>query len=168
MVNSEMDRFGVSPKFTLLGIGFGVAIYILHCTFFPGLKFILIGGWLNVVLGIILILIGIPLFIISGIMVHRHINRGKLCTTGVYAYFRHPLYAAWVVFIVPGIVIITGSVLAILWPVFLYVLFKVFTVEEEEYLREKFGKDYRKYEKQVNAVFPRIWKKYSPAAPEKE
>jgi protein-S-isoprenylcysteine O-methyltransferase Ste14 len=111
-------------------------------------------------LGTILIVIGIPLFIVSGIMVHTHISRGKLCTTSVYAYFRHPLYAAWVVFIVPGIVIITGSVLAILWPGFLYVLFKAFTKEEEKYLRETFGKEYSTYEKEVNAVFPKIWKKY--------
>jgi protein-S-isoprenylcysteine O-methyltransferase Ste14 len=159
-MHKDMDRLGVGPKFALLGIGFGVMIFVLHYTFFPAFTFQLFSRYVNVVLGTILILIGIPLFIASGIMVHTHISKGKLCTTGVYAYFRHPLYAAWVLFIVPGIVIITGSVIAISWPVFLYILFKIFTVEEEKYLDETFGTEYIQYEKQVNAVFPKIWKKY--------
>ena len=161
-MNSEMDRFGVGPKFAWLGVAYGTAIYVLHCTFFADFTFTLISRWVNIVIGVILILIGIPLFIVSGITVHRHINAGKLCTGSVYAYFRHPLYAAWVVFVTPGIVILTGSVIAVSWPVFLYVLFKVFTVEEEKYLRERYGDEYSKYEKEVNAVFPKIWRKYCP------
>jgi protein-S-isoprenylcysteine O-methyltransferase Ste14 len=121
----------------------------------------LVSRWVNITLGMVLILLGIPLFIMSGIMVHTHISKGKLCTTGVYAYFRHPLYAAWVVFITPGIAIITGSIVAISWPIFLYVLFKIFTVEEEAYLRRKFGDDYLRYEREVNAVFPKIWQRYN-------
>jgi protein-S-isoprenylcysteine O-methyltransferase Ste14 len=164
-MNKEMDRFGVGPKFTVLGVGYGIIIYVLHYTLFSALTFTLVSRWVNIAFGIILILIGLPLFVISGIMVHRHINRGELCTTGVYAYFRHPLYAAWVVFIIPGIVIITGSIIAISLPVFLYLLFKIFTVDEEKYLREKFGNEYVEYEKGVKAVFPKIWKKYrSPAS----
>jgi protein-S-isoprenylcysteine O-methyltransferase Ste14 len=65
------------------------------------------------------------------------------------------------VFIVPGVVVITGSVLAISWPIFLYMLFKIFTVEEEAYLRRKFGGEYLKYEREVNAVFPKIWQRYN-------
>ena len=107
------------------------------------------------------LIIGIPLFILSGIMVHTHIGKGKLCTTGVYAYCRHPLYAAWVLFVVPGIVMIIGSVVAISWPIFLYVLCKIYTAEEEEYLRVKFGDEYLSYEKEVYAIFPKIWRKYS-------
>ena len=159
-MNKEMDRFGVGPKFTVLALGYGTVIFLLHYLFFPDFTFTLISRGINILFGIVLILIGIPLFVVSGKMVHEHINEGKLCTTGVYAYFRHPLYAAWVVLIIPGIVIITRSVIAVSWPIFLYILFKVFTVEEEEYLRYKFGKDYLEYERQVNAIFPKLWKKY--------
>jgi protein-S-isoprenylcysteine O-methyltransferase Ste14 len=160
-MHKEMDRLGVGPKFAALGIVYGVIIFVLQYSFFPTLTFSLVSRWVNITLGIVLILLGIPLFILSGVMVHTHISKGKLCTTGVYAYFRHPLYAAWVVFITPGIVIITGSVVAISWPIFLYMLFKIFTVEEEAYLRRKFGDEYLRYEREVNAVFPKIWKRYN-------
>jgi protein-S-isoprenylcysteine O-methyltransferase Ste14 len=159
-MNKEMDRFGTGPKFTAFGLGYGATIFFLHYLFFSNFTFTLISRWVNILLGIILILVGIPLFIVSGKVVHEHINKGKLCTTGIYAYSRHPLYAAWVVLIVPGIVIITGSVIAISWPLFLYILCRVFTAEEEKYLREKFGDGYLKYEKEVCAVFPKLWKKY--------
>jgi protein-S-isoprenylcysteine O-methyltransferase Ste14 len=159
-MNKEMDRLGVGPKFAFLGILYGVVIFMLHHSLFASFTFTLISRYVNIILGAVLILVGVPLFIASGIMVHTHISKGKLCTTSVYAYFRHPLYAAWVVFITPGIVIITGSVVAITWPVFLYILFKAFTREEEEYLSEKFGNEYLRYEKEVNAVFPKIWKRY--------
>ena len=161
-MNKEMDRFGVGPKFTVLGLGYGIVTFLLHYLFFPDFTFTLISRGVNILFGIILILIGIPLFIVSGKMVHGHINEGKLCTTGVYAYFRHPLYAAWVVLIVPGVVVLTGSVIAISLPVFLYILFKIFTVEEEEYLKEKFGNEYLRYEKEVNSIFPKLWEKYKP------
>jgi len=159
-MNNEMDRFGTGPKFAVLGIVYGVIIFLLHHALFPTFTFTLFSRWVNIALGTVLILAGIPLFIICGVTVHRHIDKGILCTTGVYAYFRHPLYAAWVLLIIPGIVIITGSVIAVSWPIFLYVLFKVFTVEEEEYLRRNFGNEYLKYEERVNAIFPKLWKRY--------
>ena len=156
-----MNRLGVGPKFALLGILYGAVILVLHYSFFSTLTFTLFSRWVNIALGTVLIVIGIPLFIVSGIMVHTHIGRGKLCTTGVYAYCRHPLYAAWVVFVIPGIVLIIGSIVAISWPIFLYVLCKIYTVEEERYLRAKFGDEYLRYEKEVYAIFPKIWRKYS-------
>jgi len=160
-MHKEMNRLGVGPKFALLGLVYGAVILVLHYSFFPTLTFTLISKWVNIVLGTILIIIGFPLFILSGIMVHTHIGKGKLCTTGVYAYCRHPLYGAWVLFVVPGIVMITGSVVAISWPVFLYILCKIYTAEEERYLRTKFGDEYLGYEKEVYAIFPKIWRKYS-------
>ena len=160
-MHEEMNRLGVGPKFALLGVVYGVVILALHYCFFSTLTFTLVSRWVNIAFGTVLIVVGIPLFILSGIMVHTHIGQGKLCTTGVYAYCRHPLYAAWVVFVIPGIVLIIGSVVAISWPLFLYVLCKKYTSEEEEYLRMKFGEEYLKYEKGVYAIFPKLWRKYS-------
>jgi protein-S-isoprenylcysteine O-methyltransferase Ste14 len=159
-MNEEMNGLGVGPKFALLGVVYGAVILTLHYAFFSTLTFTLFSRWVNIAVGTVLIAIGIPLFILSGIMVHTHIGQGKLCTTGVYAYCRHPLYASWVVFVVPGIVVVIGSVVAISWPIFLYILCKVYTAEEEEYLKVKFGDEYFRYEKAVYAIFPRLWRKY--------
>lgn len=153
-----MNRFGIGPKFALLSVIYVAIIVFLHYSFLSTLTFTIISRWVNITLGIMLILVGIPLFILSGVTVHRHINKEKLCTTGVYSYFRHPLYASWIVFIIPGIVLIISSIVAISCPIFMYIIFRIFIGEEDRYLKEKFGNEYLKYEKKVNAVFPKICK----------
>jgi protein-S-isoprenylcysteine O-methyltransferase Ste14 len=154
----EMNRFGIGPKFALLSILYGVIILFLHYYFFSHLTFTLISRQVNIIVGVILIVIGLYVFILSGITVHRHINRDKLCTTGVYSYMRHPLYASWIIFIIPGIVLVIGSIVAISCPLFMYIIFRIFINEEDRYLKEKFGDHYAQYEKAVNAVFPKIYK----------
>jgi protein-S-isoprenylcysteine O-methyltransferase Ste14 len=155
----EMNRFGIGPKFALLSILYGVIILFLHYYFFSHLTFTLVSRWVNIIVGCILIVIGLYVFILSGIMVHRHINREKLCTTGVYSYMRHPLYASWIIFIIPGIVLVIGSIVAISGPLVTYIIFRMFINEEDRYLKEKFGEHYVQYEKEVNAVFPTIYKR---------
>jgi protein-S-isoprenylcysteine O-methyltransferase Ste14 len=155
----EMNRFGIGPKFALLSVLYGTIILFLHYYFFSTLTFTLISRWVNIILGSILICIGFYLFISSAITVHKHINKEKLCTTGVYAYMRHPLYASWIVLIIPGIVLIIGSIVAISGPIFMYIIFRIFINEEDRYLKEKFGNHYLQYEKEVNAVFPKMYKR---------
>jgi hydroxyacylglutathione hydrolase len=43
-------------------------------------------------------------------------------------------------------------------PVAMYVIFRLLIGEEEDYLRQKFGLAYLEYEREVTAVFPRLWK----------
>ena len=162
-MKAKVDRLGVGPKFALVGIAYGIIIFAVHYLFIPSFTFTIIARWINILLGIAFISLGVPLFIISGHMVHTHIGRGKLCTGGPYAYSRHPLYAAWVLFIIPGVVIITGSVIAISWPVFLYVICRLYTREEDVVLKKTFGDEYSKYKKQVYSIFPKFWRKYSKA-----
>lgn len=57
----------------------------------------------------------------------------------------NPISAAWIMLIVPGIVIITGNILAISIPFFMYLVFRKYINLEEEYLEEKFGEEYIYY-----------------------
>jgi protein-S-isoprenylcysteine O-methyltransferase Ste14 len=158
-MSRKMTRWGIGPRFTYISILYGGIILFLHYYFFSTFTFTIIAQWVNLVVGVILISIGTLIFFISAHMVHTHINEGTLCTTGVYAYFRHPLYAAWIAFIVPGIVFLTRSIIAISWPIFMYIAFRMFIAEEDDYLKEKFGDAYLNYENTVNAVFPKLRKR---------
>ena len=155
-----MTRWGEGPLFTLLSVIYGGIILFLHFHYFSSFTFAIFSRWVNLIVGAILILIGIPLFIISGVTVHRYFNEGKLCTTGIYSYFRHPLYASWIVLIIPGVVLMIGSIIAISWPAFMYIVFRIIIRSEEEYLEYKFGDEYLKYKKEINSVLPTIWRKY--------
>jgi protein-S-isoprenylcysteine O-methyltransferase Ste14 len=103
-------------------------------------------------------MIGIPIFLIPELTIVKYFQKGELCKEGVYSFMRHPIYGAWIVFIVPGIVLIFGSILGITIPIFMYCIFRIFTVDEERYLKRKFGKEYLEYKKKVGALFPKLWR----------
>ena len=102
-------------------------------------------------------MIGIPFFIISVFAINRAHNSGKLVTEGIYRCCRHPLYAAWVVFIVPGIVLLADSWIGLTIPLVMYVLLHILVKKEEIYLEERFGEEYVEYKKRVPAVLPIGW-----------
>ena len=76
----------------------------------------------------------------------------RLATTGGYALSRHPLYAAWIEFIIPGLAILFRAWPILLISVVLYAVCKKLVVKEERLCEELFGEEYRKY----SATVPRI------------
>jgi protein-S-isoprenylcysteine O-methyltransferase Ste14 len=99
---------------------------------------------------------GFLFFIYPAVTIDKYFNNGKLRTKGLYAVVRHPIYASWIIWIIPGIVIYWGSLLAITIPLVAYIILKKIIHVEEEYLAIKFGKEYLDYKARVNAVFPKI------------
>jgi protein-S-isoprenylcysteine O-methyltransferase Ste14 len=158
-MNTNMTRWGIGPKFTCISVVYAASVFLLNHIYFPFLRFTLLSNTVNVIVGIILIAIGIPIFVIPAFTIDKYFFEGKLCTTGVYAFLRHPIYGAWITFIVPGIVIIRGSLLGLSIPIVMYIVVRMLIVKEEQYLEMKFGKAYVDYTQQVGAVFPRLWKK---------
>jgi protein-S-isoprenylcysteine O-methyltransferase Ste14 len=106
------------------------------------------------VAGIILLVIGIPMLIIAGKAATVAYNSDKLATTGIFGLIRNPIYSAWIVFIIPGLVIFDRSWPLFLTPVVAYIVFKIRIRREYEYLEKRFGDDYRTYKAEVNEVFP--------------
>jgi protein-S-isoprenylcysteine O-methyltransferase Ste14 len=110
----------------------------------------------TLVLGILLVMIGVPIYLISGLTIHKYFHAGQLATKGIYAYFRHPLYGSWIVFIVPGIVLLMNSLIGLTVPVFMYAVFKILIRTEDKYLEEKFGEEFFEYRKRVGEIFPKF------------
>ena len=153
---SKMTRWGVGPKFMLISVVYAIVIFLTHLFWFPSLTFVIISREANLILGIILIIIGLPIFLIPAFTIDKYFYEGKLYTTGIYSFMRHPIYGAWIVFIIPGIILIRGSLLGISIPIFMYAIFKILIPKEEKYLEKKFGKEYLEYKKKINAIFPTI------------
>jgi protein-S-isoprenylcysteine O-methyltransferase Ste14 len=77
-----------------------------------------------------------------------------LVTSGVFGIVRHPIYAAWIVFNLPGIALLCRS-----WPmlgaaVVAYAVFKLSIKREDDYLEQRFGQAYRDYRSRVNEIVP--------------
>jgi len=157
MNNEKMTRWGIGPKFTIISLIYAGIVFTIQNIVFPEMKFVIYSRLINIMLGILLIGTGLIILLIPAVTIDKYFYEGKLCKKGVYAYLRHPIYASWISFIVPGIVILRGSILGITIPIFMYIIFRALIPIEEKYLIEKFGDEYFEYKSKVWAVFPKLW-----------
>ncbi len=77
---------------------------------------------------------------------------GKLSTTGLYRYVRHPMYTS-VLLLALGIALHSGSAIKYLLVIFLYVLLYLKSVLEEKYLRLKYS-EYAEYSARIPRFVP--------------
>lgn len=155
-MKKQMTLLGVGPRFAIISCIYTAIILTIHFHWMPHLS-VPIPRVFTLIFGIILLIIGVPIYLISGLSIHKYFNEGKLATKGIYAYFRHPIYGSWIVFIIPGIVMLINSLIGWTIPIFMYVVFRILIVEEDEYLEEKFGEEFFNYKKRVGAIFPKLW-----------
>ncbi len=149
-----MTLAGIGIKLVLRTILFAAAFGAVSERFFQRAHSLVLNGTLMTATGALLTAAGIVMLVLSGKRVSKAFREGKLATDGMYSFSRNPLYAAWIFFIIPGLVVISGRVLWLLIPIFMYALFKLLIREEDDYLEQKFGGEYLSYKSEVNEIFP--------------
>ena len=104
------------------------------------------------ILGAILIVLGIT-FWISAVLISKinaEVESNNLVTTGIYAYVRHPIYAAFF-YIAVGLILISQNVVLFVLPIFFRAFLTVAMKRtEEKWLIERYDDEYRNYSKKVN------------------
>ena len=153
-MEGKMSRWGIGPIFASLSIGYGMIMMVTSRYFHPFFQVGFLPYWLMTVVGISLIVIGVPFLITSVKTVMRAYNSDELVTTGVFRWCRHPLYASWVVFIVPGIVFLANSWIGLTTPIFMYLILRKLVKKEEIYLESVFGSEYLDYKRKVPCILP--------------
>ncbi len=153
-MKEKLSRWGVGPVFASLSIGYGIITLAITRYFQPVFQIDFVASRYLAILGVLLILIGVPFFIISVKTVTRAYNANKLVTDGIFQCCRHPLYASWVVFIVPGIGFLTHSWIVFTTPIFMYFVLQRLVKKEEIYLESIYGSDYRDYKSKVPCIIP--------------
>jgi len=157
-MKKEMTTWGVGPKFTVFSVLYLILALVIHYVWYP--RFVIQGipYAVLIIIGLLLMAIGIPIWVIVSKAVDRAFEEGVLATQGVYALCRHPIYGNAIFFTIPGVLLFFRSWLLLTVPVAMYIVFKLLIREEEDYLRQEFGAAYLEYERKVNAVFPKVWK----------
>ena len=152
-----MTRWGIGPIYAAGSIILVAVLSNINISFFPTLIMpyhLFASG-----LGIGLITVGVAIFVIALVQVHSAFSDRRLVTSGVYAYMRDPVYAVWILFIVPGLILIMGMLLLTIAPFLMYLLLKALIGREEAYMELTFGKEYLDYKSEVNSVIPRLMKR---------
>ena len=150
----DISRWGVGPSI-MVSAGAYAAIAGLATWLWPDVCVVTaVPHSVFVVAGIVLLVVGVPMLFVAGKAATLAYNSDKLATTGIFGVVRNPIYSAWVVFIIPGLVLLSRSWPLLLTPVVAYIVFKIRIRREYEYLEKRFGDDYRTYKADVNELFP--------------
>lgn len=108
-------------------------------------------------LGLLLFAAGL-LFIFWGMYTLRKavfIPDSKLIITGPFKYARHPMYSGGIMGAF-GLAVFAGSVLGLVYSLFLAAVLSHISDAEEEDLRDRFGDEYIDYAKRVPKLFPHV------------
>lgn len=154
-----MSSVGIGPVFfiiTALLTAFGI-IFRNRWIFKSGipdsnvLKYIYIG------LGVVAILVGGKMFLDAQFTerIGDYISSNKLCTTGVYAWTRNPIYSG-ILLTATGILFISGNVYMYFIPILLWAILTLLLKKTEEpVLIGRFDQDYIDYMAKVNRILPK-------------
>jgi len=100
--------------------------------------------------------IGILLVIFGWKQIYE--GKGKIVTTGIYRYIRHPQYLGFLLITLGMNVQWLTIIMLALWPVLVIVYYKLAKTEEKD-AEENFGEEYLKYKLAVPGWIPRIRRK---------
>ena len=152
----KMPVFGVGPIYVITCLILTIAGTCLHLKGYLYQRELRAGKIIFIIIGILLILFGLYLWIQAVIVqkINKKVIENKLITTGVYSIVRNPVYSAFLL-IFTGILLLAGNYILLILPfvfwAFLTILMKN---TEEKWLKNKFGKEYEEYLKEVNRVIP--------------
>lgn len=151
MKKTSKDYIYVGIQFIL----FGVYVIPVQAITFASATFV------NV-LGIILVIVGVLMGLLSVIQLNKNlspfptpINGGELIETGLYKYIRHPIYTS-ILSALAGYGLYSGSAYKILIAITLLVLFFYKSQYEEKKLSFVFN-DYPEYMKKTGRFLPKIF-----------
>jgi protein-S-isoprenylcysteine O-methyltransferase Ste14 len=153
-VNDRLSRWGVGPRIAVAALSY-VVLARASAYRWPDLcrvRFIP-----DVVLrsmAVILLAAGVSMLALAVRSATTAYNRDQLVTSGIFAVVRHPIYSAWIVFIVPGVALLSQSWPLLLTPLVAYAVFKLSIHREDEYLQQRFGQAYLDYRGRVNEIIP--------------
>ena len=140
-----MTIAGVAPKIAVPTFVYLFVTIILDQLKYPMFKISLNYSSALLIIGATLIIMGVMVVVDIARKLKKSFASGLLMTDGLYAYFRNLMYAAYLLFIIPGIAFLFNSWLVLTTIILNFILFQIFIKEEYNYLNEKFGEDYKSY-----------------------
>ncbi len=152
-----MSILGIGPSLAITGAASAVAVILLKHFFGIELPLIFLPRTILTVAGALFCCIGLIFWIGSALVIERAFKAHQLATGGVYRFSRNPLYAAFIVFIVPGIALILNEFLLLIVSAAMYTIFALRIGAEEEYLKREFGEEYERYANRVKRLIPFIF-----------
>lgn len=151
----KMGVRGIGKKLELILLPYSG--YIIYISSEMKNTFAMYGG--NSVIffaGLILTIAGSILHITAAVQMLRAFGQKKLETKGMFGMVRHPMYSTMIFLIIPGLAIMLNTWLLLTSSVIMLILFYIMIKEEDEFLENLFGNEFKEYKQHVGKLLPRI------------
>ena len=152
--NKLKKIFGIGPTGAIISI-FLLAIFVWANSMIE-LSIVVDYAGLMKILGIVLVIFGLVLHFWSFSTLRSWWVDDKLCIRGPFKHFRHPMYAAWITFICPGVALYLNSWFYLFWVLLLLLLWHKLVKEEERIMTDTFGDIYKNYALRTGRFFPKM------------
>jgi protein-S-isoprenylcysteine O-methyltransferase Ste14 len=106
-------------------------------------------GMGGLIAGIVLMVIGVPLWIASAVQILVWVPRKTLITTGPFRLVLHPLYTTVALLVLPGVGLVLDTWLGFALGAVLYAASRIFSPREEKLLAKYFPAEYPAYRARV-------------------
>ncbi len=153
-VSNRLSRWGVGPRILATAAAYAALGGAATCLWPTVCRISWPPPAVFVTAGLMLLVLGVPMWLIAVRAVMRAYNSDRLVTAGVFGLVRHPVYSAWIVFNIPAIALLFRSWPLLLTPLLAYAVFKSSIGTEDEYLEQRFGQQYLDYRARVNELIP--------------
>jgi protein-S-isoprenylcysteine O-methyltransferase Ste14 len=154
-IGKLQQLFGVGPMGAVISfVLLVVAVWVDHLLGHPT---ILTNPAPLKIIGAVVVVIGLGLHFWSMWTLRNWWGKDELCIHGPFKWFRHPMYAAWITFVLPGMALYLNSWIILFFVILLHPIWHMLVIREEKMMFEKFHDEYRAYAARTGRFFPRIW-----------
>lgn len=145
---------GAGPKIGLIGLPYLILTILVSSLYGETFRYATQYNKPLFVAGIIVLIIGVIFYMMTARLLIRGLRQTRMITAGTYFCCRNPLYAAFIVLIIPGVSLLMNSWLILTASVVTYVAFKVFIGSEYRELERVFGEPYVTYKRETPELIP--------------
>lgn len=132
-----------------------VATYVLED--YVGLPDILTSDVVRYSVFIVLSGLGLTVVVWSLISLPLKERGRSLVTTGAYRYFRHPLYAAFLLLLNVGFAFLLNNWVYLCWALLMFPIWSLNVRSEEELMKNVFSESYDEYCRKTWRFIPKLW-----------
>ena len=149
-------RFGVGLWWGLLSLAWFAPALAVHVVTWPAFVIEPLRSWAGRIAGGVLLAGGIAFYAWGRVHLHRAMRKGVLATAGPYRLVRHPLYAAGLWLMAPGVAVLAASWLLLPLPLWMALCLAPLLGREEAALASRFGDAWQAYAGRTGRLRPRF------------
>jgi len=150
----KLNFYGVGPKIGKITLPWLAVVIFLSIRYYSFFSYGEGSSRILLYTGIIFLSLGLTLYFSTVPLLLKGLKETKLVTKGAYSLCRNPLYAAIILFIIPGTSLVMNSWLMLTVSLVAYIVFKLTIKSEYSEMEKFFGEEFRKYRRETPEFLP--------------